>query len=133
MKRSTLLSALMLAGSCLLFASQARANSTCQTSSMISYDAATDTITATGTTEPDYPASVYYESRVIVWLKDEGDNVLTYNAANDTGGAGSISVTLAYTGTTPGMEYKIQSLHGLIMGVQDYNYGYKYEDYYDYG
>jgi hypothetical protein len=133
MKISTLFSALVVGGCCLLFASQARANSTSYTSSIISYDPATDTITASGTTEPDYLASVYYESRVMVWLKDEDGNVLTLRTANDTDGAGYVSVTSEYTGTTPGVEYRIESLHGLIMGVQDPVYGYYYDDYYNYG
>lgn len=43
---------------------------------------------------------------------------------------------MEYSGTTTGTTYTVNSLHGLIMGVQDFvedYFCYRYDDYYDYG
>ncbi len=85
---------------------------------LISYDAATNLMTAVATTELDYAAQDWYTGDVSCAILDGAGNRLVNSNAYDTDGDGTVSVIVQMVGQA-GMTYSVEGRYKLWMDIQD--------------
>lgn len=96
-----------------------------------SYDAATNLVTASATTELDYPTQEYYQAYTNATLTDDNGNVLSSANVVDTHRTGSATVEAQATGVRSA-EYTMTGRHRARMSIQDPALGNRYTDVYNY-
>ncbi|WP_246604691.1 hypothetical protein [Chloracidobacterium aggregatum] len=87
-------------------------------STLISYDDATNLMTAVATTELDYAAQDWYTGDVFCAILDGAGNRLVSSNAYDTDGDGTVSVIVQMAGQA-GMTYSVEGRYKLWMDIQD--------------
>ena len=105
---------------------QSGAQSVITGSTLISYNAYSNTVTSVSTTDLDYAAQDYYSARVSSILYDSNNN-RTSGTATDTQSAGTASVTLQMPGQDQ-MTYSAKGTYNARVDIQDYAQGVRYID-----
>ena len=117
---------------------QSGAQSVITGSTLISYNAYSNTVTSVSTTELDFAAQDYYTGRVFGALSDSNGNG-TNASAYDTDADGTVSVTLqmpgeydALTSSGDGRIYSARGTYGARVDIRDPAQGVRYMDYWNF-
>ena len=110
---------------------QTQAQSVITGSTLISYDAFSNIVTAVSTTELDYAAQDWYSGRVSGSIKDASGNVLASGYASDIDRDGTVSVTMQTAGQDQ-MTYSAQGQYSALVDIQDPALGGYYIDHWNY-
>lgn len=103
-------------------AAQVQAESVITGSTLVSYDAFSNIVTAVSTTELDYAAQDWYTGRVTGHIRDAGGSLLANVYASDTDHDGTVSVTAQTTGQDQ-MIYSARGYYGAYVDIQDPSLG----------
>ena len=115
---------------CLLFSETAKAQDSLIYAT-VDYDSETNTVYGYAYTEPDYAASIYYQSSWVgAILKDADNNQVGSSANSQTWGRAEVSLEASGNGNPP---YKIESSHYVIMNYSVYSYWDPYSSQYENG
>lgn len=110
---------------------QTQAQSVITGSTLISYNAFSNIVTAVSTTELDFAAQDWYSGRVSGSIRDASGNVLASGNASDIDRDGTVSVTMQTTGQDQ-MTYSAQGQYSALVDIQDPALGGYYIDRFNY-